>query len=113
MLKLLYYLLSQGVATATETFPALAEGVRGLPSLTPANCNAPNCNLCSELCPTDAISLKITGDKAPVAVSLDLGSCIACGACVQNCPRSLSEKPTQNVLRCSESLVSNALKILL
>lgn len=40
------------------------------------------CTECQEICPTKAISLSAGG-----RVSLDLGSCVFCGACAGTCPR--------------------------
>lgn len=85
MFKLLTYFLLKGVVTSKEICPPLADGVRGLPGMTDAPCSGTECNVCAEVCPTDAIRV-LTIDGSSGRVSLDLGACIACGLCVDNCP---------------------------
>jgi len=84
MLKLLSYLISQGVATAKELFPALDDACTGMPKLTDAPCLGDSCNVCAQVCPTAAID--VTGEAPAIAVSLDRGACIACGLCIETCP---------------------------
>jgi len=95
MLKLLTYILGQGVATARRKFPDLDEAANGLPALTAEPCAGSGCDACAQVCPTDAIT--VLGAPADAAVVLDLGACIACGLCVDTCPsgtitRNLSTK---------------------
>lgn len=84
MFRLLSYLLSKGVVTSRTINPPLEEGVRGLPDLTNSPCKGSGCNACVEVCPTSVINvLSINGSGK---ITLDLGGCIACGLCVDNCP---------------------------
>lgn len=104
MLRLINYLLQQGVATAKDICPDLAEGVRGLPMLTDTPCQS-GCSACVEVCPTDAISVFKIDDKNNVR--LDLGSCIGCGYCVDVCPTgTIQNNPTTRVaVRTREELI--------
>ncbi len=104
MLRLINYLLKQGVATAKNICPDLAEGVRGLPMLTDTPCQS-GCSACVEVCPTDAISVFKIDDKNNVR--LDLGSCIGCGYCVDVCPTgTIQNNPTTRVaVRTREELI--------
>lgn len=84
MLRLLYRLISDGIVTNKKTFcPSLEEGVRGLPSVTPANC-VDECQICVDVCPNDAISLSNRSEHS--SPELDLGACITCGLCISGCP---------------------------
>ncbi len=104
MLRLINYLLKQGVATAKNICPDLAEGVRGLPMLTDTPCQS-GCSACVEVCPTDAISVFKIDDKNNVR--LDLGACIGCGYCVDVCPTgTIQNNPTTRVaVRTREELI--------
>lgn len=84
MLRLLSYLLSQGVVTTKEYCPPLAEGALGLPKITTERCLGSECGECEALCPTQAIEIEET--SSGTRVSLDLGACIACGLCTYTCP---------------------------
>lgn len=87
MLKLLTYLLSQKRATLKELCPPLDDSARGLPALTDAPCTGSGCNGCVDLCPTDAIKVSTEQTESGSAkVAVDLGACIGCGLCFQNCP---------------------------
>ncbi len=78
MLRLLSYLINNGVSTIKVVPGALSDDVRGLPSVTAERCHR-GCNSCVSNCPTNAISG--CGDS----VSIDLGRCIGCGDCVDLC----------------------------
>ena len=82
MIKTLLQLLSRGIATQQECFPALPKYSRGLPGLTSAPCAG--CDACAEICPTRAITVTNSPDGAEIA--LDRGLCITCGLCVDACP---------------------------
>lgn len=84
MLKLLQYLISAGVATQKAICPDLDADARGLPRLTDSPCSGSACNACSQVCPTSAIA--VSGDEQAGKISLDLGSCIGCGLCIDTCP---------------------------
>ncbi len=84
MLKLLSYIISNGIATVRNPCPPLDEDARGIPALTEALCSGNDCRACAEVCPTDAIT--VSGQEGQGNVSLDLGACIACGLCIDNCP---------------------------
>jgi Ni,Fe-hydrogenase III small subunit/ferredoxin len=59
--------------------PVLPDRLRGRPQIDSAKC-PPNCSVCADICPTDAISIK---DKT---VKLDLGRCLFCPECERTCP---------------------------
>lgn len=90
MLKLLTYLLSQKRATLADLCPPLEATARGLPALSEEPCSGVECNSCAQICPTDAITVvdansnDSPSDSAKVAI--DLGACIGCGLCFENCP---------------------------
>jgi Ni,Fe-hydrogenase III small subunit/NAD-dependent dihydropyrimidine dehydrogenase PreA subunit len=52
---------------------------RGKPRLDPSRC-PDGCRACIEACPTDAIA------QEGRSLALDLGRCLFCSDCVQNCP---------------------------
>ncbi len=84
MLRMLNYLLRQGIATTPVVPMTLPTETRCLPKLTDASCACASCDICEKICPTNAISLKKT--VCDVAVKIDLGACINCSLCVSNCP---------------------------
>lgn len=59
--------------------PVLPERFRGRPKIDAAKC-PPNCSVCADVCPTDAISIK------DGKVQLDLGRCLFCPDCEEACP---------------------------
>jgi Ni,Fe-hydrogenase III small subunit/NAD-dependent dihydropyrimidine dehydrogenase PreA subunit len=59
--------------------PVLPDRLRGRPLIDSAKC-PPNCFICTDVCPTDAISIR---DKS---VQLDLGRCLFCPECERACP---------------------------
>lgn len=59
--------------------PALPERFCGKPTLHAALCPA-ECNECIDVCPTGAIH------KEKKGISIDLGRCLFCAQCAQNCP---------------------------
>ncbi len=87
MLRLLNYLLMQDIATIKEPCPPLEDNARGMPALTENLCTGPACNACTEVCPTDAITvLPDLTSTGSAKVALDLGACIGCGLCFNVCP---------------------------
>lgn len=84
MIKLFSYLLGQGVATAKNICSPLDDDARGLPQLTESPCEGSACNQCAEICPTNAIT--VFGQAKDNKVALDLGSCIGCSLCIDQCP---------------------------
>jgi Ni,Fe-hydrogenase III small subunit/formate hydrogenlyase subunit 6/NADH:ubiquinone oxidoreductase subunit I len=62
--------------------PALPDRHGGALRVDAAKC-ADGCHQCLDVCPTSAISLAANGK-----VSLDLGSCVFCGACAETCPHN-------------------------
>jgi Ni,Fe-hydrogenase III small subunit/ferredoxin len=59
--------------------PVLPDRLRGRPEINSAKC-PPDCSICADVCPTNAISFK---DKT---VQLDLGRCLFCPECERACP---------------------------
>ena len=62
-----------------KQLPVLPDRLRGRPEIDVAKCPK-DCQICSEACPTDAITVDEKG------VSLDLGRCLFCPECEQACP---------------------------
>lgn len=105
MIKLVTYLLRQGMATARELFPDLAAGVRGLPRIASTMAPVADVKACADLCPTNAIAVKEqSGDNYEVI--LDRGKCIACGVCMQACPTVFeNDRSTKTASLSREGLV--------
>jgi Ni,Fe-hydrogenase III small subunit/Pyruvate/2-oxoacid:ferredoxin oxidoreductase delta subunit len=83
MLKLLTYIMKNGIATVADPCPPLETDADGMPMLTEQPCSGSECNVCAAVCPTNAISVAPeNGGK----VTLDLGSCIGCQLCIDVCP---------------------------
>ncbi|MGO8766794.1 MAG: NADH-quinone oxidoreductase subunit NuoB [Limisphaerales bacterium] len=59
--------------------PVLPDRFRGRPKIDATKC-PPNCAICAEVCPTEAISMK--EGKAQI----DLGRCLFCPDCEEACP---------------------------
>ncbi len=104
MLKLLSYLLKQGVTTSKTDCPPLEQTARGLPHVTSAPCLGEKCNACAPVCPTTAIEIKDSQVTEKPSVKLDLGACIACGLCTAVCPtETLVENLSTEVARTKRS----------
>ncbi len=80
MRNTLLSVLKTGLLTQKELFPELPEEANGLPTVTQTPCDGGSCGQCADLCPTHAVAVSDGG------VSLDLGCCIGCQACVEVCP---------------------------
>jgi len=59
--------------------PVMPDLFRGRPELQRPLC-VPNCRICADACPTDAIRCGASG------VAFDLGRCLFCGECAAACP---------------------------
>ncbi len=82
MFRILRTRIKQGHQTLA--FPPkkeMPERFRGLPKVYPEKCD--NCQLCTKVCPTNAISLS--------PLTLDLGKCVFCEECVSSCPTKAVE----------------------
>ena len=81
MLGILLARLRQGHRTTPypDLVPVLPDRFRGLPVIDSSRC-PDGCRACAEACPTDAITVDSSG------VRLDLGRCLFCTECVENCP---------------------------
>ncbi|MCC7526937.1 MAG: NADH-quinone oxidoreductase subunit NuoB [Candidatus Melainabacteria bacterium] len=84
MLRLLGYLLNQGVVTSKDYCAPLEDGL-GLPEFSDRACAGSQCNECRSVCPTGAITVD-SGENGG-EVHLDLGACIGCSMCVRSCPQ--------------------------
>ncbi|MCE9614918.1 MAG: 4Fe-4S dicluster domain-containing protein [Lentisphaerae bacterium] len=80
--------------------PNVPDRLRGRPVIDPAKC-PPDCRVCADVCPTDAITLDSKG------LRLDLGRCLFCTECVQACPQDAIRFTTDHRLatRAREDLV--------
>jgi Ni,Fe-hydrogenase III small subunit/ferredoxin len=74
--------------------PVLPDRLRGRPEIDSSKC-PPNCSICADVCPTDAISIK---DKC---VQLDLGRCLFCPECERACPEKAIRFTTDHRLAVS------------
>jgi Ni,Fe-hydrogenase III small subunit/ferredoxin len=81
MLGLSLARLKQGHRTIPypNQVPVLPDRFRGLPVVDSSKC-PDGCLACAEACPTDAITIDPRGFR------LDLGRCVFCTECVENCP---------------------------
>jgi len=73
--------LRQGHRTLAfpDAAPPLPDRFRGRPAWDPSKC-PPDCRLCAEVCPTDAIRFENGQPR------LDLGRCLFCPECERACP---------------------------
>lgn len=86
MLRLLSYLIQNGVATNQKLPESLEDAsLLGFPSVKSNDCKE-SCSQCISSCPTDAISK----DKA-AAIVVDRGACITCAQCIESCPEKILE----------------------
>jgi len=93
MLKILAARHHQGYRTFPypKELPSLPDRLRGRPKLDASRC-PPDCKLCEEICPTQAIR------RTPQGLSLDLGRCLFCPACEQACPTQAVQFTTEHRL---------------
>jgi Ni,Fe-hydrogenase III small subunit/NAD-dependent dihydropyrimidine dehydrogenase PreA subunit len=73
---------AQGRQFIPDLLAAQPGGFRGKPVIADLAC-APNCRVCQEVCPSNAIELKAS---VADAVAIDLGRCVMCGDCAPVCP---------------------------
>lgn len=78
MINILSTVLTQRNRTINypKSVPVLPERFRGLPVIDPAKC-PPDCKVCMEACPTNAIK---------EGLKIDLGRCLFCNDCLRACP---------------------------
>ena len=89
---------SQGSQFVRDLRTAIPSGFRGRPAIAASPCAA-GCTACRDACPTHAITLGESAKFPPpassstvpnsatvVPVTLDLGRCVFCSACVEVCP---------------------------
>ncbi len=78
MLRLLRERILQGHQTSSypKIEPVLPERFRGRPRLDPARCQS-DCDACLKVCPTGALRVR--------PLQLDMGTCVFCGLCAEQC----------------------------
>lgn len=105
MIRIFSYLIRQGLKTTKNVCAPLDSNARGLPSVTANPCQGTSCNKCAEICPTNAIWVFGSSDAAKVA--LDLGACIGCSLCIDNCPTETikENRSTELAVRRREDLL--------
>ncbi|MBN8705334.1 MAG: NADH:ubiquinone oxidoreductase [Bacteroidetes bacterium] len=72
--------------------PGLPPLFRGMPQIQPEKCPH-GCTICVDLCPTNAISLN--------PLKIDLGTCVFCPVCEQNCPEQVIHFTNEHHITCS------------
>lgn len=115
MIRLLTYLIRNGIVTRADSFAELPETSNGMPKLSDNPCLGDGCRVCEQVCPTEAIRIEPTvaeGATLSPCVTLDRGACINCSLCVDLCsthtivtdrdPRTASKNREELVLRSSE-----------
>ncbi len=93
MLRILLARMQQGHRTAAypAEVPTLPDRLRGAPGIDPEKC-VEGCRACVEACPTDAL---VAGEDGP---RLDLGRCLFCPECTQQCPEGAIAFSTEHRL---------------
>lgn len=79
---------AQGTQYIANLRAAQPGGFRGKPVIADSAC-APDCRACLEVCPSNAIELRVGADanaEVANAVRIDLGRCVMCGDCAPVCP---------------------------
>src|SRR5262252_4792366 len=81
MLKILLERIEQKHRTSAypRVRPEMPDRFRGSPVIDPAKCKT-GCEICVEVCPTDALALD------PEGLKMDLGRCLFCTDCTEACP---------------------------
>lgn len=74
--------------------PVLPDRLRGRPEINSAKC-PPNCSICADVCPMDAIRVDARG------VQIDLGRCLFCPECERACPEDAIRFTTEHRLAVS------------
>ena len=105
MLKTLKARWMQGYRTGRfpDAEPRMPDRFAGLPEIASAAC-PPECRLCMEVCPTDALS------RSGTSVALDMGRCLFCSRCSAACPSGTISFTKQHDLAAfrRESLIRTA-----
>lgn len=96
MLKVLLARVKQKYRTIgfPKEAPVLPDRFRGRPEIDSSRC-PPNCSICTDVCPTDAISIKNN------RIRLDLGRCLFCPECERACPEKAIRFSTDHRLAVS------------
>ena len=89
------HLVGPGITTGyPERMPALPERSRGSVEMVFAKDGSPTCRacqLCARECPDNAIAVEVEkpaegGGRVLTKLTVDMGLCMLCGLCVENCP---------------------------